>query len=269
MKDNLNHTGKIIGLDEPDKLQTKTVSPLEEKPRVSKTRKLMSWILFFVLLAILVWIVNWRLRAGFYQVKIVEKIEPESTAEQDSAFARRLRQRFERRRKPTFNQTEVLAAVNGINEDGRTIYNIWQGAHKFIPSHRMTKEIAQTSLVNLQTAFMLLDSAESILKTTYQKCEIINNASRQPGDKAYKLSHLYSMAKKLFSFIQEEANLHREYFNVIQAALTAVVARNLKEYDVKRNVMKYYQLKIDEHRKVLQSKIEDFNQAAGALFKGK
>jgi hypothetical protein len=125
MKVNSNRTGKIIGLDESNKSPTEPSAHLEEKPRVNKTRRMMSWILFFVLLAILVFVVQWRLRSGFIQVKIVDRVEPESTAEQDSAFAQRLRQRFNRQPKSTFKRSEVLAAVNGITEDGKKIFNLW------------------------------------------------------------------------------------------------------------------------------------------------
>jgi hypothetical protein len=125
MKDDSNRTGKIIGLDEFDKSLTEPNVHLEEKSQVNKTRRMMSWILFFVLLAILVFVVQWRLRSGFIQVKIVDKVEPESTAEQDSAFAQKLRQRFNRQPRSTFKRSEVLAAVNGITEDGKKIFNLW------------------------------------------------------------------------------------------------------------------------------------------------
>ena len=269
MKDNSNRTGKIIGLDEPDKSPTEPNIHLEEKPRVNKTRRMMSWILFFVLLAILVFVVQWRLRSGFIQVKIVDKVEPESTSEEDSAFAQRLRQRFNRQPRSTFKRSEVLAAVNGITEDSKKIFNLWQRTHKLTPSGQITPEIAKTQLDRLQPAFILLDSAGLFLQSASQKCEVIHNASRQPGDKAYQLSRLYTCAEKLISYIREENKLQKEYFDAIRAALTAVEAKDRNEYDVKLNVVKYYNRKFEDRQDLHDKKIKDFNEAAGALFKEK
>lgn len=269
MKDDSNRTGKIIGLDEPNKSPTEPNTYLEEETRVNKTRRMMSWILFFVLLAILVFVVQWRLRSGFIQVKIVDKVDPESSAEQDSAFAQRLRQRFNRQSRSTYKRSEVLAAVNGITEEGKKIFNLWQRAHKLTPAGQVNPANAKTQLDRLQPAFILLDSAEPFLQSASQKCEVIHNASRQPGDKAYQLSRLYTCAGKLIAFIREENKLQREYFDAIKAALSAVEAKDRNEYDVKLNVVKYYNRKFEDRQNLHEEKIKDFNEAAGALFKEK
>ncbi len=266
MKEDSNRTGKIIGLDEPDTSPVELNVHLAEKPGVNKTRRMMNWILFFLLLAILVFVVQWRLRSGFVQVKIVDKVDPESSAEQDSAFAQRLRQRFNRQPRSTYKRSEVLAAVNGITEDGKKIFNLWQRAHKLTPAGQINPVNAKTQLDRLQPAFALLDSTELFFQSASQKCEVIHNASRQPGDKAYQLSRLYTCAEKLIAFIREENKLRRDYFDAIRAALSAVEAKDRNEYDVKLNVVKYYNRKFEDRQDLHESKIREFNEAADALF---
>ncbi|MFB0510250.1 MAG: hypothetical protein ACETVX_07110 [bacterium] len=252
-----------------NKPQLEPIFRPEKKQGVNKTGRIVGWIFFVVVLAVICLLLIRRFRAGFIQYKIVETEEPTLQVEPDSMAEKHIKKRAVRRAAQGYQHSDVRKALNIIIENHRASVILWERALKMLPAGgaSMTKEVAQKALERLQPVFVLLDSVNLKIADATTKAELIQIASRQPVDEAYKLSRLYVEVKKLISIMQEYAGYIRKYFETCQAAQIAVVSRDPNEYDVKINVINYYDRKIVDCQDLLKRRLTEVEQAASELFR--
>lgn len=239
----------------------------DKKPGVGKTRRIVGWLLFFVVLAVFCLVLVRRLSTGFTRYKIIDE-ESGLTADNDSTLKKHGRTRLVRRAAKGYQKTDVRNALNAIIEDHEVCVNLWGQAQKMLPTigTSMTKEVAQSALGHLQPAFEILNSVDLKIADAVTKAELIRIASQQPIDEASRLSSLYVKVNKYISAMQESDGYVKNYFENCQAAFLAVVREDYNEYQVKLNLVNYYNRKEIDCQDLLNRRISEVEEAANTLF---
>jgi len=260
---------KPLGFDEPDFSKPEPVLIPKDKKvaNVRRVRLIIGWIFFIILLASFSYIIIRWVRFAQTQSKITGLAESESEADRITTPQKSPKQRRIRKDKLKYNLTEIESAINQISQDIRAVYDFWEKAHSSVPYGSLTKEEVRKTLDRLLTAFVLLDSADLKLSHAASISKQIRNASNQPGDKASKLNTLYVAIEKLISFIREDSNYERGYFEATRASLQAWLEGNSNEYEVKQNVAFYYSQKLTGRKDLQKKRIEEMYQAAAAILR--